>query len=128
MNQLVITGEINSKGEYGLYNIGQLNHFCKSHPDKKLIITFQVEDKKSKTGLIAYYHAKVIPLWQDTFYKLGEIKNSIQVDVYLRSICPLTVNKSLSELDYKELVMFMDEVKHHTLVEANQFIEEPRCI
>jgi hypothetical protein len=127
-NRLTVTGEINTKGEYGLYNIAQLNDFCKNNAGKKLIITFQAEDKKSKNGLIAYYNAKLIPLWQDIFYKIGDIKNEVEIDVYLRSQCPITRIKSLSELEYDELLMFMDSIKNHTLVEGNQFIEEPRCL
>jgi hypothetical protein len=128
MNRLTITGEVTNKGEYGLYNIAQLNDFCKKHTGKKLIVTFQAEDKNSKNGLIAYYNAKLIPLWQDIFHQNGEIKNTVEVDVYLRSQCPITRLKSLSELEYSELVMFMDAIKNHTLVDGHQFIEDARCL
>lgn len=121
-------GEVTNKGEYGLYNIAQLNDFCRKNTGKKLIVTFQAEDKNSKNGLIAYYNAKLIPLWQDIFHQNGEIKNTVEVDVYLRSQCPITRLKSLSELEYSELVMFMDAIKNHTLVDGHQFIEDARCL
>ena len=128
MQKLTIIGEINKKGQFGFYNIAQLNDFCVKNPGKKLIVTIQVEDKKSKDVILAYYYAKVIPLYQDEFYKNGDIMNNTQTDTYLRSLCPITQKKSLSDLSYDELVYFMDFLKHHALTEINQFIEEVRCL
>jgi len=128
MNNLTITGQINKKGQYGIFNENQLDDFCKKHPEKNLIITFQVEEKKSLKGLIAYYNAKTIPSWVNGFFNLGIIKNEIEVDVYLRSRCEMTRKKSLSELTYKEMVLFHDFIKDVTLKDIHCFIEESRVL
>jgi hypothetical protein len=128
MNSIVITGQTTKTGRYGFYNIAQLDDFAKKNPEKNLIVTIQVEDKQSKNGLLAYYHAKVLPMWVDWYYKQGIIKNTVEMDVEIRSLCPLSQIKSLSDFTYEEMVQFMDQVKVVTVEHINEWIEEPRVL
>lgn len=127
-NTITITGSITKKGEHGFYNIDAFKDFCKNHKGYNTTVTFTAEKPNSIKGLLAYYHARVLNEWQYWFYTQGEIKTVAEVDMYLRDDCPLLKQKSLSDLSYDELIMFLEYVKHKSLEEINVFIECPKCL
>lgn len=127
-NQIIITGEINKKGIHGFANIRMFEEFAKKHPNTNTFITIQIEDKKNRSALLAVYHIKVLPEWQEELHNRGIIKNMRQVDDMIRKGFPLLHSRSLSDLDYAELIMFMDYVKHTSLEEMNIVIPEPRVL
>lgn len=124
---LTITGSINKKGQHGFYNINQLEDFAKQFPNMNTIITIQVEEK-GKKGILSYYHAKVLPDWQWELYHAGQIMSIKEVDLLLKKDFPLLQRKSLSDLTYQELLMYIDYVKHRSLEEINIFIESPHVL
>jgi protein-tyrosine phosphatase len=127
-NKITITGEINKKGIHGFANIRMFEEFAKKHPNKNTFITIQIEDKKSRNSLLAVYHIQVLPEWQAELHNRGIIKNIRQIDDMIRKGFPLLKNRSLSDLDYAELIMFMDYVKHTSLEEMNIVVTEPRIL
>lgn len=126
--KLTITGEINKKGIHGFAEIRQLEEFAKLHPNTNTIITFHVEDKKSRNALLAVYNIKLLPEWQEELHNRGIIKNTYQTDMMLRKGFPLLLHRSLSDLDYAELIMFMDYVKYRSLEDMNIVVTEPRVL
>lgn len=128
MTQITITGEINQKGIFGFYNISQLERLCKKYPNHKIIGNIQIERSKSKNALLAVYNLETIPMVQKALYQQGDLKNTRQVNEYLLSLCPLTQEKALSELNYDEMLMFMDYVSNYSLEHLNVALVEPRTL
>lgn len=126
--QLTITGEINKKGVHGFAEIRQLEEWAKTHPNSNTFITIQVEDKKSRNALLAVYHIQVLPEWQTELHNRGIIKNIRQVDDMLRKGFPLLHKRSLSDLDYAELIMYMDYVKFRSLEDMNIVVTDARVL
>ncbi len=128
-NQISVTGLINDKGEYGIYNKGMLEDFCKKNPNKRLLLTVFVDDKDSINAKLRYYNAVVLPMWQQYFFQSGEVKNLKQIDKHLKSICPITDEKtSLSSLPKDELQVFLDLVSIESLDTANFPMTDSRLI
>ena len=128
-NQITILGATTKEGIYGIYNIGMLDDFMKKNPNKRLIITFQVEEKESKNAMIKYYNAATLPMWQKYFFKTGEVKSLKEIDKYLKKVCPSTTEKtSLAKLPKDELHMFLDFISIESLETANFATEDSRLI
>lgn len=128
MTQITLTGEINQKGNYGFYNMNQFAALCKKYPNHKIIMKGQIEMSKSKNALLAVYNIETIPMVQKALYKQGDLKNTRQTNEYLLNLCPLTQEKALSELNYDELLMFMDYVNNYSLEHLNVALVEPRTL
>lgn len=130
MAQLTVTGENYKNGEYGMYNINQLKDFLskKENENKKLIITFQTEEKHSTKSMLAYYFAKIVPEWRQELFKQGTVKTIKQTDKYLRGLSPILENRTLSDLNREELIAFIDHIKDISLQDVHLFIEDPRCL
>lgn len=128
MTQLTVTGKVDSKGDFGFYNLSELTYFLKEHTDKRIIVTFKVSDEDSRKTIIKYYRAKIIPEWRSRLLDQGTIVSEVEVDNYLKSISPLTEKRSVSELNRDELVAFVDTLKDVSLEDVNLFIEDARNI
>lgn len=128
LNKLTLTGEINKNGEFGFYNISSLKKLCKMNPNSKLIVNVSIEKSKSKNALLAIYNIETIPEIQHAFYQLGDIKSTREINEILTSLCPITKKKTLSELDYDEMVMFLDYVNNFSLENLNVVLTDPRTL
>ena len=125
--QFTVTGEIDENGDLGIYNMNQLKDLCRKNKNKRLIVTFQIEEKGSKNAMLKYYYAKVVPEWKQEILKMGMVMTNKEVDNYIRTLSPITESKSLSELNKEEMMHYLDHVRKESLG-INLVIEEPRCL
>jgi len=132
MNQLTVTGEVNSKGQYGLYNIGQLNDFCSKHPKSKLIVTFRINEQGTVDSMIRYYRFKILPEWKIALFEIGKAISEEEIDYSLRKRCEITFRngklRSLKDLSKEEMIVFLDMIKFVSLEHVYLFVEDPRLL
>ena len=127
INKLTLPG--GSLGDnYYIYSQDQLSYFLKINKGNKMLITFEVQDDDDRKRQLRYYFAVIIPEWKKALFKKGVIKSNSDVDVYLRSLSPILENISLSDLNFDELVQFLDHVRSVSLQDVNLVLEDPRCI
>ncbi len=123
-NLLILDAMTNNKGILNIAGTMEMKDFFKQYPNRSVIISFQVLDDEPTKKLIAYYHYKFVPLIEQMFTKVGDIINPKEADFFLRSISSITntfiinkdlkylpVLKELEELQYNELVLFMEDLR-----------------
>lgn len=128
MSGIIITGKTNSKGQYGIHNKGMLDDFCKKNPNKTLIFEISAIGKGTKESLLAAYHGIYLKEWVKGMFSKGTIVTEAKMSQLLQNRSPITTDKTLSELNYDEMLVFMDSVKYWALEDVNIFLEEPRCL
>ncbi len=135
-NFLQLDAITNSKGQLNIAGILKMNDFFKQYPNRSVIISFQVLDIEPTKALIGYYHYKFVPAIEEKFLKLGEVINSKQADIFLRSISPITNTyrtgdnfeyfpelKELEDLQYNELVLFLEDIRNKIATEIGFYID-----
>lgn len=125
-NKIIVTGVTTKKGIFGFNNILAIEDFCRKNPNCSLTITIEANKEKSRKAILSYYHTKILNDWQTELYQNGTIKSKGEVSEMLLRQCPITKDKSLSELSYDELCMFMDRIKEISLLEMGIVIEDVR--
>lgn len=128
MSGIIITGKTNSKGQYAIHNKGMLDDYCRKNPNKTLVFEINAIGKGTKESLLNAYYGIYLPEWVKGMFNAGTIITEPKMDELLRNRSPVTESKTLSQLNYDEMLVFMDSVKLWALEDVNIFLEEPRCL
>lgn len=119
LRKKTIWGKIDSKGNLDFYD-GELKEFLKLHPNKNVIIRYEIAPSEPSGKTKAYYYNYVLPKMTRAFYETGENLSQPQVDRFLRSNCPSIQEGVWENGKFKSRVRTFDELDQ---AEANEFIE-----
>jgi hypothetical protein len=127
-NEITVTGEVNAKGQYGVYQMDYIKDFCSKHPNSKLIITFEVVEKESKAAMLSYFYKAIVTRYKKYRFDNGDILTKEQAKEELKDMTMFSRNRSLADLTKAEMVLFLDTIKSTLRAEFGIIIEEVRTL
>lgn len=136
-----LSGKTDSNGKFTISDKKAFDDFFRHRPDCNFVGEIVVAGIGS-TLLRNYYFYKIVPEIRNALWQGGTTKTKSETDLYLRSICPITIEEVLNietwkydqrireiiELDNHELVHFLDYIKQFAAEELSLYIEDPRVI
>ena len=115
-----IYGKITSKGELQAYR-GELDEFCKLHPDRGVIIRVEIQPKEPSERTANYYFGYIVPEMQNVFMSEGgEHLSKAETDFRLRENCPICIEETRENGKWRKSVKDFEMLDQ---AEANEFIE-----
>lgn len=96
-NAIELHGIFNKKGELLIYGKELLQEFGSTNVNKTVLITVRAYKKSASPSFVGFYRNKYLPDIQRAYASKGDLKTLEEIDVYLRSICPVTINEIYNE-------------------------------
>ena len=137
-----LVGKIDNKGKLLIANMDELREFGKKWKGESVIMTAEVNPESSSKALQAYYFKKIVPDFQTIFREnLGERMNLQQVDIRLRSVCPVMMEeipkeetggfslervKAIYEISSSEMVEYIEHLRIIAAQDYHYEISDPK--
>ncbi len=86
-----LVGKIDNKGKLLIANMDELREFGKKWKGQTVIMTADVNPGGPSKALKGYYFNKIVPDFQTIFNDTGDRMSLMDVDIRLRSMCPIMV-------------------------------------
>lgn len=139
MKSKSFTGITGPAGELNFFNFGSVRNFLSNFPEKRILIEIQILEPEVSKNLLGYYSKVIVPAFQEAFReKLGERMSLQAVEETLRGFYPgsrieVFVNKGfeterlkdVTEFSNREMVDYIEHLRHIASVEFDLIIEEP---
>lgn len=119
----VAIGQIDKKGNLDFYK-GELEAFCKMHPNSAVTIEVKILPKNPSDKLTNYYYGYVVKEMASAIYESGERMTDEEVDAFLKANCPLRVDK-FELLDSAEQVEFVAWLQQWAAENYYKIIDDP---
>lgn len=119
LRKKLVWAKINSRGQLDFFK-GELDAFCRLHPNRNAIIRVEILPIEASEKTKGYYYGYVVPTIARGFYELGERLTEEQVDIRLRTECPITLEEKFEKGGWKKRAKDFDSLDS---AEVNEFIE-----
>jgi len=120
------TGKIDGKGKFRIPNKKEFDLFLADHPNKMAIVTLKVFEPANREGVLTYYKAVIVPIFEKLFRENGDLFND--VDTALRIYLPVCRRDGdlldLDKMTKDELVEMIEQAKMLAAEEFSHVIKD----
>ena len=136
LRKKTIWAKTDSRGNLEYYK-GELDEFLKLHPNRNVIIRFEIAPREPSARTKAYYYNYVLPKMARAFYENGERMTQPQVDKFLREHCPSIQDevwengkchistRAFDNLDSSEANEYIEWIKEYASENLYTIIDDP---
>lgn len=136
---MVLKGQISQSGKLMISGKNEMDDFMKKNAGKRVMITIELFELGSTKAQIGFYYGKILRDVRKGFKETGVLMTEKNVDEFLRSKCPITIDESfdngysfqvkeIEDLSKDEMIEFIEWVRRFAAENLHTFVYSPLTI